>query len=726
MKPANTTTNPRPVWEYQTIEDELTLCSVVRFLDLRAMHQSNGTDSALNDIIIGCYTDSIWSKADTRTTHADSLRTKAKAERTIANKARQTLNRVCIDEATKAEAERLLNHYTTLADNDMGEAHDTDKTTNALTATLAQDMLHHIWLELQAIKADPNRQTEKAFGELCKAGREYIQSMTAVSGLDRMTTISRPLTVAQAVELMKTYDINPGARPRQKWSQTAKGTSGYYTLEAKNRKRDTDPGTIAKAYIKTHKDSEDYKLPNGKTDNQRLKRDAEAHAEAHVKTTVANYARYNDMCVWYYENVTLTATHSGQHSYTLNDKGEAVDNMTAYSPAFPALDAKAIATRIWNRQTPAEKVASLGLDPADNPVLYLVLHIPTTRTNYSVEALTDHDPRTAETVTESATARIDIAALANRAKLTERERTAVEALTDPEAVAQARTAYNDSLTRSKASLEKLQSDRMTAGKKPYRPGQVKQLMKKAQATAENAYNTALWAYALTKAGFTESAQRQAKAHILKHMNNALHKAPDTVTPGVIDFARMMGNTYRGQAHRPGPRADYVSIWCKQAEEIHPHKPVILFAESGQEVVTMTPTEVEALTERERTRQAEHLTAHRENIAFLEYRRALRYAKPRTAWNALNATESALVFLDHLTTEEQSEVIRAMEAERKTHRDKVEAITEQAKADSQTHAEQWKNRQTVTITAKQWNAWTPAERLAHIQNTAQEGKRTEFA
>lgn len=670
MKP-ETTTNPRPVWECQTAEDEIKLCEIVRFLDLRAMHQSNGTDSALQSIITGCYTDTIWSKADTRTTHADGLRAKAKQERTIANKARQTLNRVRIDEATRAEAEALLNHYTALADNDMGEAHDTDKQSNALTATLAQDMLHHIWLELQTIKADPNRQTEKAFGELCKAGREYVQNMTAVSGLDRMTTISRPLTVAQAVELMKTYDINPGARPRQKWSQTAKGTSGYYTLEAKNRKRDTDPAKVDPA-------------------------------------TVANYARYNDMCAWYYENVTIPATHSG------------------HAPAFPALDAKAIATRFWNRQTPAQKAVALGLDPADNPVLYLVLHVPTTRTNYSVEAMTDHDPRTAETVTESATARINVVELANRAKLTERERVAVVAMTDPEAVKQARSAYNDSLTRSKASIDKLQSDRITAGKKPYRPGQVKQLMKKAQTTADNAYNTALWAYALTKAGFTESAQRQAKAHILKRMNTALNKAPDTMTPGAIDFARLMGNTYRGHAKHTAPRADLVSVWCKQAGEIHPHKPVVMFAESGQEIVTMTPAEVEAMTERERTKQAEYLTAHRDNIAFLEYRRSLRYAKPRTAWNALNATESALVFLDHLTTEEQAEVIRAMEAERKAHREQMQAITEQAKAESKAHADNWKNRPAVTITVKQWNAWTPAERLAHVYATLAEGKRSEFA
>ena len=665
----NTTTTRPNVWELETAQAELDLCEVVRFLDLRAMHQSNGESEALRDIIRGCYTDTIWSDTATRYQTADKLRTLAQNERNQADIARKIVNRVNVSQADRDEATQNLTHYTILADNDMGEATDIEKQNSTLTASLAQDMLHHIWLELQAIKADPDRQTEKAFGELCKAGREYVQNMTAVSTIDGMHCTYKPLTVAEARYLMDRYNVDPMARPRQKWTQTAKGCTGYYTLEAHERKRDTDPAKVDPA-------------------------------------TIANYARYNDSCIWFFENVTIPTTHS------------------THRTAYPALDAKAIATRFWNSQTPAQKMTALGLDPADNPVLYLVLHVPTIRTHHSADEMGERDPRTAEAVTESTLKQVDVIALAERAKLGEQARKAVALLASPEAVQTARTARNEALTKGKEALEKLQADRAKAGKKPYRPGKVRQMEEQYKQTAERAYNTALWKYALTMAGYKDTAQAEAKRKIIQKLTKAYFEAPDSLTPGKVDFARLMKQTHRGHSTDNRPRPDVVAIWTAQGQQAPKHKPIIRWTE-GEAPEALTPAEVEAIEAEQKRKQAEHMTRHRANIAFIEYRRELMTEKPRTAWQALNATRSALVFMDRLTTEEQAEIMTAREAERKAYRDKIGTIEAQAQTASQTHREQWASREAVTISPKVWNAWTPAQRLAHIRNTAEAGKRTEF-
>ena len=518
-KTTNTTTNRPNVWELTTTAEELTLCEVIRFIDLRAMHQSNGTDRALQDLITGCYLDTIITgskdKDGNTKTHtaqekeqeADKLRKLAKAERAIADQARKILNRVKVTDEERTEAYYILQEYTTLADNDSAEAHDIEKVNQAQTFSLSQDMLHTIWLELQDIKANPDRQTPEAFGELCKAGRMFIQSLTAVTTIDSNHTISRPLSKAEAVELMTRYGADPKARPRSRWTQTAKGCTGYYTLEPKERKKDLDPEKVDPAII-------------------------------------ANYARYNDACIWFYENITLATTHS------------------AHRTAYPALSAKACALRFWNRLTQAEKATALELDPAENQVLYLVLHVPTIRKHSSMEELTDHDPRTAEQISASTIANIDIPKLAELAKLSLQARTAIEALTHPEAVELAKTARNKVIQEGEDNIEWLQILRKAEGKKPYSPGKVKQMQDQYKQTAENAYTSALWSYALTKAGYSKTAQAKAKSTLTTKLKEALKTAPDSATPGAIDFAKLMRQSYRGHATAPGKVFDAMELWRK--------------------------------------------------------------------------------------------------------------------------------------------------------------------
>lgn len=527
------TRSNRPIWELETTADELTLCEVVRYITLRAMHQSNGDSTALTSLIRGCYEDRVWSATADRQNTADKLRSLKDTERAEADKARRTLNRIRATEQERTQALASLNKHTALADNHLGEVQDIESDNSALTASLAQDLLHTIYIDLQAIKADPDRQTEEAFGDLCKTARQFVTDLTAVTTIDGLDTISRPLSREEAVYYMTRYGADPGARPRHKWTQTAKGCTGYYTLEPKERKKDLDPRKVD-------------------------------------PVTVANYARYNEAVIWYYENVTLATTHS------------------THNTAFPALDAKASALRFWHRMTPAQKATALDLDPADNPVLYLVLHVPTIRTHHSTDTLTDHDPRTAEQVTESTLASVDVIALAERANLSAQARTAVEALTHPEAVEQAKTARQETLDRGEASLAKLQADRAKAEKKPYNPGKVRQMRKQYEQTAESAYTSALWTYALTLAGYSQTAQAKAKCVIVGKLSKAYHTAPDELTPGQIDYTALMRNSYRGNPTATADRPDLVEVWTTAGAQTPKHKPVVRWTESGATPEAITP------------------------------------------------------------------------------------------------------------------------------------------
>lgn len=510
-----TTTENRPVWEIADLEEQLTLCKIIRYLDLRAMHQSNGTSQALEDLRIGCLTDELWSKTADRQQTADNLKALAEAERRIADKARYTVFKaVRATDEDRQEALAILNEYSTLAENNSGERQDIEKQNSHTTASLAQDMLHTIWLELQTITADPTRHTDKAFGELCKAGRQFIIDFTAVTAIDSNNTTTRPLSKAEALYLMQRYDINPLARPRQSWRQTTKGCTGYYTLEGKTRKKDIDPRKV----------------------------DPE---------TIANYARYNDACIWYYENITLPATHS------------------THTTAFPALDAKAIALDFWYSQTQAQKASALGLDPADNPILCLVCHTQTIRTKDSTDTLTDHDPRTAQAIIDSALKDIDVIALAEQANLSLQARTALQAMTTPEAIQTAKKAYDEAIENGKSQLAKLGADRAKAGKKPLRPGKVKQYKAQFQTTADNAYNTALWSYGLTVAGYSQTAQAKARCVISKTLSKALAKAPDNVTPGAIDLGKLMKQKPHGRTEAStAPRKDYIKALAEAKTVTH--------------------------------------------------------------------------------------------------------------------------------------------------------------
>lgn len=692
MKEQTTTANRenRPVWTITDTAEQLNLCKVIRYLDIRAIHQSNGTSPALEDLRIGCLTDELWSKTADRQQTADSLKTLAEAERHIADKARYTVFKaVRATEEDRQQALAILNEYSTLADNDNGEAQDIEKHNSTLTASLAQDMLHTIWLELQTITADTTRHTDKAFGELCKAGRQFITDFTAVSAIDSNNTTIRPLSTAEAVDIMTRYNINPLARPRQSWKQTVKGCTGYYTLEGKTRKKDIDPKKVNPAII-------------------------------------ANYAHYNETCIWYYEHITITSTVSEPYTsiqlrtYRRKNNGKVEEYQLPTAEPGTPLDPEAIRQGFtdpqcrakesfvvfWQAMTKAQKEALLGLDPADNPVLCLVCHTQTIRTKDSIDTLTDHDPRTAQAIIDSALADIDVIALAEQANLSLQARTALQAMTSPEAVQTAKQAYNASMENGKAQLAKLEADRAKAGKKPLRPGKVKQYKAQFQTTADNAYNSTLWEYGLTVAGYT--AKAEAKRSISKALAKALAKAPDNVTPGAIDLERLMRQKPHGRTEAStAPRKDYIKAVSEAKTVTHIQHlpnggtatterkitapaPVVKWTESGLTPEAITPQE--ALTEREREAlaRAEAMKAHGKDIARLEARRTL---------DTVNRWK-----FDSYTADQQYRIARKLAESKAKAR---------AKARAKAKAIQNKGIYTLNSTFEMWKAWTEAERKAHL-------------
>lgn len=150
--------------------------------------------------------------------------------------------------------------------------------------------------------------------------------------------------------------------------------------------------------------------------------------------------------------------------------------------------------------------------------------------------------------------------------------------------------------------------------------------------------------------------------------------------------------------------------------------VVTWTESGIAPQTMTPAEVEAMTARERAAEAARLNQYGNNIAFIEYRRRMRYEAARTPWKALNATAAAMVFLDHMTPEEQAAVMEARRAERAADTARLKAEAAEA---TKTHADTWNSRKGYQITAKAWNSMEAAQRLAMLDRIHAEGMRLDF-
>lgn len=184
---------------------------------------------------------------------------------------------------------------------------------------------------------------------------------------------------------------------------------------------------------------------------------------------------------------------------------------------------------------------------------------------------------------------------------------------------------------------------------------------------------------------------------------------------------LIKSSRRGRPTQQSRRPDIIGNQSKAAEAVK-LDPVIAWTESGIAPHTMTPEEVEAMTARERAAEAARLNQYGGNIAFIEYRRRLRYEAARTPWKALDATAAAMVFLDHMTPAEQAAVMEARRAERAADSARIRAEAEKA---TKTHSDTWNSRKGYQITAKAWNSMEAAQRLTMLDRIHAEGMKLEF-
>lgn len=191
---------------------------------------------------------------------------------------------------------------------------------------------------------------------------------------------------------------------------------------------------------------------------------------------------------------------------------------------------------------------------------------------------------------------------------------------------------------------------------------------------------------------------------------------------------------RAERAAKATKADTVSNW-KPGEAItinrtftdpngnrHTWQEQVAMKQTASKVEPMTPEEVEAMTARERAAEAERLNQYGGNIAFIEYRRRMRYEAARTPWKALDATAAALVFLDHMTPEEQAAVMEARRAERAADTARLKAEAAEA---AKTHADTWNSRPAYQISPKAWNAMHGQDRLTLLDTIHANGQRLEI-
>lgn len=312
-------------------------------------------------------------------------------------------------------------------------------------------------------------------------------------------------------------------------------------------------------------------------------------------------------------------------------------------------------------------------------------------TGEGAEAIAKNDGINAIT-TQSA--REEIEALILRANLTERERMVVLKLTDNTARKHAEQAHHKATAEAVKRIA--QAD----------PKNRKRTERRAKAEAEEAYSKTLWESAFTRAGiYAKTTRREMQARIVDRLEQA-RTAPEEQTPAEAKEAEarrwksMQANRRRGGASTAPARFDALAMWQAVADKTTAPRPVVRWTESGHAPQTMTAEEVRAEAEARRAEQAERMTAHAEDIAIMEYRRAFTQDRTnRPAFPALDAQDIARRFFDRMTREEQAELVRAERAREaeQAHRRAVARAT---------------GIYGLNTTFEMWKNWSEEERAEH--------------
>ena len=295
---------------------------------------------------------------------------------------------------------------------------------------------------------------------------------------------------------------------------------------------------------------------------------------------------------------------------------------------------------------------------------YKVSHYHTAAPYISYEVFVDGNPAAIvkndgiNAITNQ-TAAEEVAALADRANLTAKEREVISKLTDNTARAAAEQAHHEATEKGRDSVAAASKDHKARARA------------RATATAEAAYTAALWDSAFQRSGiYAKSTRHDIRSRITTALDKA-RTAPEQLTAEEQEEAtrrhwerEQRSRTRYRQRGQQESRPDIITAYSRAAATLGALKPVISWSESGHAPQTLTPEEVKAeATARERER-LEYIASHAADIARLNHRRQT-YTSPRqtlTPWNALDAQAAARVFWDSFTPAEQDESIQAYKAE----------------------------------------------------------------
>lgn len=331
--------------------------------------------------------------------------------------------------------------------------------------------------------------------------------------------------------------------------------------------------------------------------------------------------------------------------------------------------------------------------------LYLVHHRKTVRAVIHYDAYTDPDraPEIVDnggiTVITNQASGDSIDELVTRANLTDRERAFLRALLDDTAARAGIRAVAAHQRKTAARIAGAR-DRKSA----------RQIQREADNQTDNIRFAAMLdsAYGRDSVGIYSDTNRRKFLSRLRAKLEMARRAPDEPTPAerAERERRMWTTLHSNRSHTStsatSPAPDMLTWTDNQTAA---PAPVIQWTRRpyAQDVRTVSEDEQQRAELERQQRQRDHAA----QIAYMEYRRALRDHEPtRSAYAALDAMTAAFAFVDAWTDTDIQAWYDATQVE-------------QQRAARMRAAMRGTGICSLNSTLEQWRAWTPAERAAHM-------------
>ena len=257
----------------------------------------------------------------------------------------------------------------------------------------------------------------------------------------------------------------------------------------------------------------------------------------------------------------------------------------------------------------------------------------------------------------------DIAALFDRAKLSDRERIVCRYMLDNTAAAagaQAVAEHQRKTAEAKAAANSTKA--------------AQQIQRRADERTEEIRAAAIRHNAMTRAAvYSERTQRDIMKRIREKLEAAKSAPQEQPTAAELDrrmWERMQANRSRYNRSRYASAAPAVipavTVYTDTSAtptEYASYNPVFVERVNPADLRTVTAAELEAEAKAARAAAAAHSAAHAADIMRTDYRRAFTQGRPNpSAYAALDAQAAALVFFEAMTHAEQLLTIAAAKAE----------------------------------------------------------------